>query len=260
MSKRKPVSIFIEPSIEFAASVIREGISKNHVLILIGSCSVEYKDRANSTLKLGERLVIIKEDGSILIHRPRGYSPVNWHPPGCLFEVQATKDKISIKAIHKKFKEIIIVFFKKMYTILILDIIDNGEFILYASEEDMRRAILAHPDILESGFHPISYEKKIEPGFVDVYGRDSLNKLVVVEIKRRTAGRTAVIQLAKYLEAIKGDASREVRGILAAPSMAKGIQQLLSTLNLEFKLLSPKKCAELLGEKRKGHSLDEYIP
>jgi RecB family endonuclease NucS len=127
-----------------------------------------------------------------------------------------------------------------------LSLQDSGEFSLYASEEDMQKAILCRPSLLEEGFKPISYEKKVQPGFVDVYGVDKDGKLVVVEIKRKKAGKEAALQLAKYIDAVKRRADREVRGILVAPSIAKEVQRTLETLGLEFKPLDPKKCAEVL--------------
>jgi RecB family endonuclease NucS len=127
-----------------------------------------------------------------------------------------------------------------------LSLLDSGEFLLHASEEDMHRAVLLKPSLLEEGFKPISYEKHVEPGFVDVYGEDENGKLVVVEVKRKTAGKEAALQLAKYVDAIKGKANRELRGVLAAPSLGKDVQRLLATLGLEFKVLDPKKCAEVL--------------
>jgi len=125
-------------------------------------------------------------------------------------------------------------------------LIDRGEFSLHASEADMQRAILVDPSLFEEGFEPISYEKKVEPGFVDVYGVDRDGKLVVVELKRRTAGRDAALQLAKYVEYVKTMATRELRGVLVAPRLAKGVQTILTRLGLEFKALEPKKCAEIL--------------
>jgi RecB family endonuclease NucS len=68
----------------------------------------------------------------------------------------------------------------------------------------------------------------------------------VVEVKRKTAGKDAVLQLAKYIDAIKGKANRELRGVLVAPSLGKDVQRLLVTMGLEFKALDPKKCAEVL--------------
>jgi RecB family endonuclease NucS len=110
----------------------------------------------------------------------------------------------------------------------------------------MHKAILLEPQLLEDGFKPISYEKKVKPGFVDVYGEDKNGRFVVVEVKRKTAGKEAVLQLAKYIEAVKSRTNREVRGILVAPNIAKDVQRLLETLGLEFKALDPKKCAEIL--------------
>ena len=75
---------------------------------------------------------------------------------------------------------------------------------------------------------------------------DTFEKLVVVEIKRKTAGKEAALQLAKYIGSIKSKADRQIRGILAAPEIAKDVQRLLVTLGLEFKALDPKKCAEIL--------------
>lgn len=123
---------------------------------------------------------------------------------------------------------------------------DSGEFLLHATEDDMHRAILLKPDLLEEGFKPISWEKHVEPGFVDIFGEDKNGKLVIVEVKRKTASKEAALQLAKYIEPIRAKVNRELRGILAAPSLGKDVQRLLITLGLEYKTLDPKKCAEVL--------------
>jgi hypothetical protein len=99
---------------------------------------------------------------------------------------------------------------------------------------------------LEEGFRPITYEKKVEPGFMDVYGEDKTGKFVVVEIKRKTAGKDAALQLARYLDAIRARTNREVRGVLVAPDIGKDVQRTLVTLGLEYKHLDPRKCAEIL--------------
>ena len=43
--------------------------ARNSVLIVVGCCSVEYVGRARSTLGWGERIVIVKPDGSVLVHQ-----------------------------------------------------------------------------------------------------------------------------------------------------------------------------------------------
>ena len=113
--------------------------------------------------------------------------------------------------------------------------------------------------LLEEGFEPISFEKKVDPGFIDVYGMDKNGKLVVVEIKRKSADKQAVIQLSKYVKSIKSRVNREVRGILVAPDLARGVQTFLETSSLEFKPLDPKQCESVLRRTR-DMKLDTFFP
>jgi RecB family endonuclease NucS len=224
----------------------------------VGNCWVDYRGRASSKLELGERIIMIKEDGSVLVHRPSGYEPVNWQPAGCIFQTSIKGDILQVRAIRRKPSEAVKISFDQVYMLSAMRLIDRGEFSLHASEADMQKAILIDPTLLEEGFKPISYEKKIEPGFVDVYGVDVAGRLVVAELKRRTAGRIAALQLAKYVDFIKTVTHREVRGILVAPRLAKGVQTVLSGLGLEFKALEPKKCADTL-QRSETRKLAEFF-
>jgi len=244
--RREPVAALLNPSIQESISVVREAFSKRQGLLIIGNCWVDYRGRASSKLKLGERIVVFKEDGSVLVHRPVGYEPVNWQPPGCVFQAGAVGDILQMRAVRRKPPESVKVSFDRVYLLSVLNLVDSGEFALHASEEDMQRAVLMMPSLIEDGLKPISYEKKVEPGFVDVYAEDEAGRFVVIEIKRKTAGKQAALQLAKYVEAVRGIVNKEVRGILAAPSLGKGVQRILTTLGLEFKALDPRKCAEVL--------------
>jgi RecB family endonuclease NucS len=225
---------------------IKDALTQRKILLLIGNCWVDYKGRASSKLEPGERIIIIKEDGAVLVHRPSGYEAVNWQPPGCIFQSSIKDGVLKITAIRRKPAESIRIYFNYIYLLSSMKLKDTGEFSLHASEEDMQKAVLLRPSIIEEGFKPISYEKKVEPGFVDVYGIDKEDKLVVVEIKRKTAGRNAALQLSKYVKAVQSIVNREVRGVLAAPNIAKGTQRLLTTLGLSFKPLDPRKCTEIL--------------
>jgi len=248
MPGSKLPTVLVDPSVEEAENLVKEAVSRNKTLLVIGRCWVHYLGRAKSKLGPGERILIVKADGSLLVHRSAGYEPVNWMPGGdVVFNVQAKGKILEIRALRQKPVETVMVFFDEIQLVASLALVDSGEFSLYASEEDMQKAILLRPDLLEEGFRPITYEKKVEPGFVDVYGMDKDGKLVVVEIKRKTAGKAAAVQLARYIEAIRTRADRAVRGILAAPSIAKDVQRILTTLDLEFRHVDPRKCAELLS-------------
>ncbi|UCE43786.1 MAG: endonuclease NucS [Candidatus Bathyarchaeota archaeon] len=246
MPKKEDFAVLYSPDVEEAGEVVRRALSARRVLLITGNCWVDYKGRASSKLEPGERIVVIKEDGSVMVHRPTGYEPVNWQPPGCVFQTSVDGDVLQIRAIRRRPSESVSLFFDRIFLVSAQSLVDTGSFSLFASEEDMQRAIVAEPSLLEPDFKPITYEKKVEPGFIDVYGIDGDGRFVVVEIKRRTAGRQAALQLARYVDSVKETVNREVRGLLVAPYLGKGVQRLLETLKLEFKALSPKRCAEVL--------------
>ena len=180
-------------------------------------------------------------------------------PQGCLFETSVDGSNMILKAIQRKSRESLTIIFREVYAMTLLSLVDGGTFALHASEKDMQRAVLAHPHLIEEGFRPITYEKRVTPGFIDVYGVDAQGRFVVVEIKRKTGNKAAALQLAKYMKVIRGDRDEGVRGVLAAPSLGRGVQKLLSTLNLEFTPLDPRRCAELLDRVRRDEGLDAYF-
>ena len=241
-----------------AAALIDKAFAGRRTLIVAGTCHVHYVGRASSNLENGERLLIVKSDGSLLVHRPVGHEPVNWQPAGCVFHVQIKGDELEVHAIRQKPRENVKVTFSHVLMVSALSLEDAGEFLLHASENDMHRAILLKPELIEEGFKPISWEKKVEPGFVDIYGEDKNGKLVIVEVKRKTASKEAVLQLAKYIEPIKAKVNREIRAVLVAPSLGKDVQRLLVTMGLEYKTLDPKVCAEVL-KKTESTKLDSFF-
>lgn len=258
MLNKKSVITLENPKINESANFIKNALSERKVVLLVGNCSVDYKGRASSKLESGERILMIKEDRSVLVHRPYGYEPVNWQPAGCMFQTRTIGDILQIRAIRKKPSESVKLSFDKIFLLTALKLKDTGEFFLHASEADMQKAILLDPSLLEEGFTPISYEKKVEPGFVDIYGHDKEGRLVVVEIKRRGAGRDSALQLSKYVNFLKTMTNRELRGILVAPRLAKGVKTILTGLELEFKSLDPKKCADLL-HKTESQKLENFF-
>lgn len=258
MQNEKSIMTLENPTVIESANFIKTALSERKVVILVGNCSVDYKGRASSKLESGERILMIKEDRSVLVHRPYGYEPVNWQPAGCMFQTRSIGGILQIRAIRKKPSESVKLSFDKIFLITALKLKDTGEFFLHASEADMQKAILLDPSLLEEGFTPISYEKKVEPGFVDIYGHDIDGRLVVVEIKRRGAGRDAALQLSKYVNFLKTVVHREIRGILVAPRLAKGVNTILTGLELEFKALDPKKCADLLN-KTESQKLENFF-
>jgi len=256
MSYSSQVLVLREPRInQETGKLIDDALAQRKTLLLVGNCWVKYKGRASSNLEPGERILIIKEDGAILVHRPTGYEAVNWQPSGCIFQSKVTGSTLQITAIRRNPKESVYLYFDSIILFASMKLEDTGKFSLHATERDMQKAILVEPSMIEVGFRPISFEKKVEPGFVDIYGIDKDGNLVVVEIKRNIAGHNAALQLSRYVKAVQGRANRKVRGLLVAPRISKGTQKLLFSLGLSFKSLDPRKCAEIL----KNHKTPKLI-
>jgi len=243
--------------LEEASEKIRAGLREHALIIVVGLMEVAYEGRAASVLGPGERLLIIKQDGSILVHRPLGYEPVNWQPPGSRVDVYLMDDSLVIEARRISPQEILRITFHEIYDVHSFKLRDSAEFAMYATEEDMKKAILLEPSIIESGFKPIEDERRVgESGFIDVFGVDSKGNLVVIEIKRRNATAADIKQLVNYVNGIERELGRKPRAIIAAPGIQKSAVKELKVYGVEFKCLTPKRCHEIL---RKKSGLERFL-
>jgi hypothetical protein len=232
--------------------------ARNFVLI-VGDCRVEYEGRASSTLEWGERVTIFKKDGSVLIHRPIGYEPVNWQPPKCVIAVTRKDSGIVISAARSQPREVISIEFRDISLTAFGSLNDTGDFALHVTEAQMKRAILTAPDLVEEGLQPLEEEKHVEDaGFTDFYGEDKNGCLVVVEIKRNAATKDSVTQLHSYLDKIRKRVNRPLRGIIVAPDLRKSAQPMLQALSIEFVRLAPEKCFSIL-KTEKDMKLGQFI-
>src|SRR5438093_11546835 len=89
----------ISPNLDEARAELVIGLEARKLLVMVVSCTVEYSGRTGSHLGEGERLVIVKGDGCILVHRGRDYQPVNWQPSGCIIQAQASNGTLVLKAV-----------------------------------------------------------------------------------------------------------------------------------------------------------------
>ncbi len=212
----------------------------------MATCSVEYSGRTGSHLGEGERLIVVKGDGCMMVHRGRDYQPVNWQPSGCIIQVQLNEDVLLVKAVRPSPLESLTVSMKEIQFLGSFALTDTAEFILHASEEEMQRAIILQPELIEPGFKILEYEKRVPPGFVDVFGIDRDGNLVVIEIKKDAAGFPVVKQLLEYVKYIDKPPGKKLRAVIVAPSIAKGSQATLAKSGIEFKQLSLQKAVEIL--------------
>jgi endonuclease len=244
------------PTLEEAQKELAKGIEARKMIVLAGSCSIAYSGRTGSDLAEGERLVILKGDGCVLVHRGWNYQPVNWQPPGCVFQTRLEDRHLIIKAIRPTPLESLTITVSKIEFIGSLQLKDEAEFVMHTSEEVMQKAILAEPGIIETGLQIVDFEKKVPPGFVDVYAVDLSGNTVVIEIKKDPAGASAVKQIVEYLKYIQAPSGKRLRPIMVAPSLAKGVLPMMKKMGIEFRALTLQKSVETLQK----HSKSDQSP
>lgn len=235
------VETVVDPAHDAAAALLRDAITEGALTTAFGRCTVEYDGRASSTLGPGDRHVMLKPDGSILVHTNEGQQPVNWQPPGCTQEVIVEDETLTIHSERSTPTEELVVEFQVVTQVSVFTVEDPSELAISGTEEDLRERILDDPDLLEPGFTPLVTERDTAAGAIDIYGEDGKGRTVAVELKRRRVGPDAVSQLGRYVNALERDLhdDAEVRGVLVAPSVTDRAAELLRQRELEFVSLAP---------------------
>ncbi len=224
-----------KPDSDKALELIREGLSNNDLIDIFGRCKVHYKGRASSQLGPGDRLTILKPDGSLLVHKEEKRTPVNWQPPDCKHSAKIKNEHLVIRSVRQNPEEIITIIFTEIHLASILNLEDPEELNLQGSEDDMGKRIMENPEIIEEEFKPVKREKKMDFGYIDIYGKDQNDNHVIIELKRRRVGPEAVSQLKRYVKEFKNTNNNNegIRGILVSPSITESARKLLEKEELE---------------------------
>ncbi|WP_028057606.1 endonuclease NucS [Candidatus Solirubrobacter pratensis] len=182
--------------------------------LIVARCSVDYSGRLSAHLPEALRLIILKADGSVLVHADAGgYKPLNWMtPPTAITEEGDT-------LVVRKLKG------EDMLEIHLAEVVsdvthtmdfDADRLSKDGVEADLQIALAAAPRFCGEGFRLVRREWPTDIGPVDLMCRDEADGWIAVEIKR-IGTIDAVEQLARYLERIRLDPGKaECRGVLAA--------------------------------------------
>jgi len=206
------------------------------ILILIGDCMVDYRGRARSLLDWGERVVMIKQDGTVLVHRPIMREPVNWQPTGSKTDFSVKDERLTIRSRHTRPPEKMKITFRSLKVVLVSSLNDNANLAITGMESDVVNKIISDPGLIEEGLRIIKREKHVKSGMIDLFGYDKYHVPVIIEVKRSLASISAVQQLRMYVNDVKKDVKKaNVRGILCAPRIPDMVKMLLSDYGLEWK-------------------------
>jgi RecB family endonuclease NucS len=185
------------------------------VRLIVARCEVTYSGRLSAYLPESTRLLMVKSDGSVLVHADAGgYKPLNWMTPPTVIE-----DDGSTLVVRKRAGKT-----EDRLEIRLLEVLSDVEHDMgeaAALEKDgveahLQEALADRPESLGEELRLVRREWPTDLGPVDLMCRDSDHGWVAVEVKR-IATIDAVEQLTRYLERIRLDPAKEAcRGVLAA--------------------------------------------
>lgn len=225
--------VYPEPTAETVLDVVSAGISSADVITIHATCEVEYEGRAAGYLGAGDRVVLCKPDGTLLVHRPSGNDPVNWQPPGSTITASDSDGTPVVTARRSNPDELVRVFLRDVSLIARYDADDTAPLELSGTEADMHEYILDNPEVIEPGLRVLEHERDTPYGSIDVFANDSAGRPVVIEVKRRQATLNHVDQLKRYMDLYR-DSNPDARGILAAPVASDTVKRTLRDHGLEF--------------------------
>lgn len=192
--------------------------------LVIARCSVDYEGRMQAHLPLATRLLVVKADGSVLVHSDGGpYKPLNWMAPPCVMtESDPDPDDAAggVSAVwtvrHTKSGDILFVRIHEIHHDSAHDLGTDPGLVKEGVESHLQALLAEHIHTLGHGWTLVRREHMTAIGPVDILARDALRRHVAVEIKRR-GEIDGVEQLTRYLDLLNRDPMlAPVSGVFAA--------------------------------------------
>ncbi|WP_368408330.1 endonuclease NucS [Halorubellus salinus] len=231
------VERFAAPDAATVARVVGDGLREGAVVSIEAECEVEYDGRSGGYLGPGDRLVVCKPDGTLLVHRPSGHKPVNWMPGGATIKVdpgESDEDAPLLYARRSNPNEFLRVYLQDVYSVSRFDATDAVEYQERGTEAEMHEYIESDPEsALEAGIRIVEHERETQYGYLDFFAQDADGTPVVVEVKRRQATLNHFDQLKRYMDLYR-ESNPEVRGMLVAPSTSDRVKRALRDNDMEF--------------------------
>jgi RecB family endonuclease NucS len=185
------------------------------VRLIVARCEVRYTGRLTAVLPEALRLLVVKSDGSVLVHADTGsYKPQNWMTPPTVIEEEpgrmvvrrragASEDRLEIRIAE-------------VLSDVEHDMGEAAALEKQGAERELQELLADRPERCGEGLRLVRREYPTDIGPVDLMCRDGDAEYVAVEIKR-VGTIEAVEQLCRYLERIHEDPGfGSCRGVLAA--------------------------------------------
>ncbi len=186
------------------------------VRLLVARCEVRYTGRLNAVLPEAVRLLILKADGSVLVHDDAGgFKPLNWMTAPTV--VEDAGDTLVVR--KAKTEDVLEIRLVEVLSDVVHDMGESAALQKDGVERDLQLELAAAPAALGEELTLVKREWATDVGPVDLMCKDAAGEWVAVEIKR-IGTIEAVEQLTRYLAFIREDPAKAAcRGILAAQTI-----------------------------------------
>ena len=191
--------------------------------LVIARCAVDYSGRLSAHLPLATRLLMLKNDGSILVHSDSGsYKPLNWMNPPCTIVVEEPSAEAAEfgvievwKVQQKKTEDVLKVSIHEIIADVAHELGEDPGLIKDGDEAHLQVLLAEQITLVHEEATLVRREYMTAIGPVDILARDSAGS-IAVELKRR-GDIDGVEQLTRYLELMNRDPLlAPVRGVFAA--------------------------------------------
>ncbi|WP_149202656.1 endonuclease NucS [Actinotalea subterranea] len=192
--------------------------------LVVAQCSARYTGRLSAHLPLATRLLVVKADGSVLLHSDGGsYKPLNWMSPPCSLAVLDPAPDAADRGVtqvwhvqHTKSDDRLEIELHDVLHDSAHDLGVDPGLVKDGVEAHLQALLAEQIQLLGHGHVLVRREYPTAIGPVDILARDASGGSVAVEIKRR-GDIDGVEQLTRYLELLNRDPHlAPVRGIFAA--------------------------------------------
>ena len=213
--------------------------------MLVATCSVDYAGRLNAHLPLATRLIIAKQDGSVLIHSDGGsYKPLNWMPPPCDLQVSPPDDAQAEAGVvelwrvtHQKTADMLVISIHDIHHELSHELGDDPGLVKQGVEAELQRLVAEQLGSIGEGLSLVRREYPTAIGPVDVMAKSDSGDYVAIEIKRR-GEIDGVEQLTRYRELLQRDPRlRPLRAVFAAQEISAQARTLAADRGIECVVL-----------------------
>ena len=192
--------------------------------LVVATCQVDYAGRLTAHLPMAPRVLMLKSDGSVLIHSDGGsYKPLNWMAPPCSMaevEPDEMERQEGVEAVwlvqHAKRDDLLRIRLHEVLSDSSHELGVDPGLVKDGVEAQLQALLAEHISTLGEGYTLLRREYPTAIGPVDILCKDATGATVAVEIKRR-GDIDGVEQLTRYLELLNRDPRlAPVRGIFAA--------------------------------------------